>query len=150
VTVVVNDTNQGPGPEASFQTIVVDNPAGPIPLVDPDGGTVTVTYVSGELPPGLTLNPDGTFDGVATEIGTYIVVLEVCDDDVPQICIEHTHTIAVTPATLPGPGDDPDGDDPPDTLPFTGANFGELLWASMLMLLAGVVLVRYSTRRREN
>ena len=72
---------------------------------------------------------------------------QVCDDDDPQICIEHTHTIAVTPQTLPGPGDDPDPDDPPDTLPFTGANFGELFIAALVLLISGVGLVLFSRRR---
>ena len=49
----------------------------------------------------------------------------------------------------PGPGDDPDTDDPPDTLPFTGANFGELLIAAMMLLLAGGALVLISRKRTE-
>jgi hypothetical protein len=148
VTVTVTDTSQGPGPDASFQTVVVGDPVSPIPVVDPDGGPVTVTFISGELPPGITWNPDGTFSGNTTEIGVYVSVYQVCDDDDPQICIEHTHTIAVTPQTLPGPPDN-DPDDPPDTLPFTGANFSELLWAALMLLLSGFALVRFSRRRTE-
>ncbi|MDJ0665410.1 MAG: SdrD B-like domain-containing protein [Acidimicrobiia bacterium] len=147
VTVTIVEVNEPPGPEASFQSVVVGDPLSPMPVFDPDGGPVTVTYISGELPPGITLNPDGTFDGVTEEIGTYQVIVEVCDDDDPQICIIHTHTIAVTPLTLPGPGDDPDPDDPPDTLPFTGANFGDLLLAALVMLTAGAAMVLYSRRR---
>ena len=140
------EVNDPPGPEASFQTVVVGSAVDPMPVFDPDGGPVTVTYISGDLPPGITLNPDGTFNGVTTEIGTYQVVVEVCDDDTPQMCIVHTHTIAVTPVTLPGP-DDPDPDTPPDTLPFTGANFGELFLAALAMLIAGAGLVLYSRKR---
>ncbi|MDJ0664384.1 MAG: cadherin-like domain-containing protein, partial [Acidimicrobiia bacterium] len=147
VTVTIVEVNEPPGPEASFQSVVVGDPLSPMPVFDPDGGPVTVTYISGELPPGITLNPEGTFNGVTEEIGTYQVVVEVCDDDDPQICIIHTHTIAVTPLTLPGPGDDPDPDDPPDTLPFTGANFGDLLLAALMMLTAGATMVLYSRRR---
>jgi len=154
VTVTIVDGNQQPGPEASFQTVVVGDPVSPMPVFDPDGGPVTVTYVSGELPPGITMNPDGSFNGVTTEVGTFQVVVEVCDDDVPQMCIIHTHTIAVTPLTLPGPGDDPDDgdtddDDPPDTLPFTGANFNDLLLAALTLLLAGGGMVLFSRRREE-
>ena len=150
VTVTVNKVNQPPGPEASFQSVVVGDPLSPIPVSDPDGGPVTVTYVSGELPPGITLNPDGTFSGVTEEIGTYQIVVQVCDDDVPQICILHTHTIAVTPVTLPGPEDPPGGDEPPpDTLPFTGGNFGDLFIAALMMLSAGAGMVLYSRKRRE-
>ena len=147
VTVTIVEVNEPPGPEASFQTVVVGSPVDPMPVFDPDGGPVTVTYISGELPPGITMNPDGTFNGVTEEIGTYQVVVEVCDDDDPQMCIIHTHTIAVTPVTLPGP-DDPDPEDPPDTLPFTGANFGELLLAALAMLMAGGALVLFSRKRR--
>ena len=112
-------------------------PRAPIPVNDPDGGPVTVTFISGELPPGISWNPDGTFSGVTTRIGVYVSVYEVCDDDDPQTCIEHTHTIAVTPTTLPGPGDDPDPDDPPPTLPFTGANSGEMVVVALMLLLIG-------------
>ena len=149
VTIVDPSVNQGPGPDASFQTVVVGDPVGPMPLVDPDGGPVTVTFLSGDLPPGITWNPDGTFSGVTTVIGVYVSVYEVCDDGDPQICIEHTHTIAVTPRTLPGPGDDPDPDDPPGTLPFTGANFGQMLWAALTLLLSGAGLVLFSRRRSD-
>jgi len=99
------------------------------------------------------MNPDGSLNGTADEVGTYQVVVEVCDDDDPQMCIIHTHTIAVTPLTLPGPGDDPGGDpggdDPPDTLPFTGANFNDLLLAAMTLLLAGAGMVLFTRRREE-
>jgi hypothetical protein len=97
------------------------------------------------------MNPDGSFNGVTEEIGTYQVVVQVCDDDVPQMCIIHTHTIAVTPTTLPGPEDPPNdgGDPPPDTLPFTGANFGEMFIAALLMLAAGAGMVLYSRKRRQ-
>jgi hypothetical protein len=153
VTVTIVEVNEPPGPEASFQSVVVGDPLAPMPVFDPDGGPVTVTYVSGDLPPGITLNDDGTFSGVTEEIGTYQIVVEVCDDDVPQMCIIHTHTIAVTPVTLPGPGDPPDDDDdepPPDTLPFTGANFGELVIAALLMLSAGAGMVVYTRKRRQH
>ncbi|MCP4304893.1 MAG: DUF11 domain-containing protein, partial [bacterium] len=149
VTVTINPVNQPPGPEASFQSVVVGDPLSPIPVSDPEGDPVTVTYISGELPPGITMNPDGTFSGVTTEIGTYTVVVEVCDTGDPQVCIEHTHTIAVTPVTLPGPPD-PDPDDPPPTLPFTGANFGELFVTALMLLLAGAGLVLFSRRREQS
>jgi len=152
VTVTIVEVNEPPGPEASFQSVVVGDPLSPMPVFDPDGGPVTVRYISGDLPPGITLNDDGSFSGVTEQIGTYQIVVEVCDDDVPQICIIHTHTIAVTPVTLPGPEDPPDDDDdepPPDTLPFTGANFGELVIAALLMLSAGAGMVLYTRKRRQ-
>ncbi|MFW2381176.1 MAG: DUF7507 domain-containing protein, partial [Acidimicrobiales bacterium] len=149
VTVTIDPVDQPPGPEASFQSVVVGDPLSPIPVSDPEGGPVTVTYISGELPPGITMNPDGTFSGVTTEIGTYTVVVEVCDAGDPQVCIEHTHTIAVTPVTLPGPPD-PDPDDPPPTLPFTGANFGELFVTALMLLLAGAGLVLFSRKREQS
>ncbi|MDX2343158.1 MAG: Ig-like domain-containing protein, partial [Acidimicrobiia bacterium] len=148
VTVTIDAVNQPPGPDASFQSVVVGDPLSPIPVSDPEGGPVTVTYVSGELPPGISMNPDGTFSGVTTEIGTYTVLVEVCDSGDPQVCIEHTHTVAVTPVTLPGP-DDPDPDEPPDTLPFTGANFSEFFIAALMMLLGGAGLVLFARKREQ-
>ena len=150
VTVTVNPANppnQGPGPDASFQSVVVGDPVSPMPVSDPDGGPVTVTFLSGDLPPGITWNPDGTFSGSTTEVGVYVSVYQVCNDDDPQICIEHTHTIAVTPVTLPGPPNPPNPSNPPDTLPFTGANFGRLFFAALMLLITGAGLVLVSRRR---
>ena len=47
---------------------------------DPDGDSLTYEVVDGQLPDGLTLNPDGTWSGdVAGIQGRYEVTVPVCD-----------------------------------------------------------------------
>ena len=129
----------------------------PLPLFDPDGHNVTVTVIRGPLPPGLTLNPDGTFDGVATIPGVYSVTIELCDDFVPSACTIRTITIEVTgdpvvppssttttvvlatsttvpPTATPGP------------LPFTGFDLSLMLSVALSLLVGGVLLARRAQR----
>jgi hypothetical protein len=91
VTVIVNLATGGTPPignnppdyEAGFVpelSTVVGGSLGGLPLVDPDGDTVTVTLVSGVLPPGITIDPDGTQSGTATASGTSVPDLELCDN----------------------------------------------------------------------
>jgi hypothetical protein len=107
---------------------------GPIPLVDPDGDPVTVTILSGSLPAGLTLGPDGGFAGTAEEAGTFDLRLELCDDRVPPACTVRVLSISVTevPDVLPAPdlpteAGPPDPVTIPDTLPFTGIPLAPLM-----------------------
>lgn len=44
-------------------------------------GPYTWTLVSGTLPPGLTLNPDGSITGTPTATGTFVFVVHVVDSD---------------------------------------------------------------------
>ena len=92
----------------------------------------SVTVTSGILPPGLTLLPNGTFTGVATVAGTYVVALQICD--VNSVCAQSLLTIMVSAADA--------------TLPVTGLGIDRLaLWA-FLLLLAGTTILRNSYRRR--
>lgn len=60
---------------------------GPVggPLANPgliiSGGQppYTVSNISGNLPPGVTINGDGTFSGVPTQEGSFDVTLDVAD-----------------------------------------------------------------------
>ncbi|MDB4900711.1 MAG: thrombospondin, partial [Gemmatimonadetes bacterium] len=53
----------------------------PVPLVagDPNSDPLTFAAAPGSLPPGITLNPDGTFGGAAAGRGTYPVTVTVTD-----------------------------------------------------------------------
>lgn len=94
-------------------------PAPPLPLTDvgspaawgpfvASGGTAPYTYSisSGSLPPGLTLNADGTVTGNTTTVGTYAFTVEATDStmatgtqDYSNVYVDGPAT--VTPSTLP-------------------------------------------------
>ena len=51
---------------------------------DPDGGSVTFAQQSGTLPPGITLNSDGTWSGTANAVGSnqnYSFVIRATDNE---------------------------------------------------------------------
>ena len=77
--------------EAAAVPITVTSPedlgqvGGPLanPGLEIAGGTppynVTLDPTSAPLPPGVTLNPDGTFSGVPTTPGSFTVTVDVAD-----------------------------------------------------------------------
>jgi hypothetical protein len=127
-----------------------------LPLVDPDGDNVTVTILSGTLPPGITLEPDGTLSGTATVAGTFVLEVELCDDGTPVECVTRPLTIIVdevagtTPEPPPiAPPPDPETPvvQPPgpvdlDELPFTGLEAEGLLILAVMLLGVGGALLR--------
>ncbi|MEZ5408932.1 MAG: Ig-like domain-containing protein [Acidimicrobiales bacterium] len=60
---------------------------------DPDGNAYTVSLLSGALPPGLTLNTNGTWSGTAPSSGSYSFTVQACDNATPPAC-------TTTPVTL--------------------------------------------------
>lgn len=80
VIVTVTGVNDPPAPpELVGLTAATGDVPPPLSLTDPEGGPITVTILSGTLPPGLTLNADGTWSGSATEQGVYTFTVEMCD-----------------------------------------------------------------------
>jgi hypothetical protein len=68
---------------------------------------VMIMVTSGSLPPGLTLNPNGTWSGAPTTLGGYS--FSVTAQDASGCAVSQSYTITVvcptvvlTPATLPG------------------------------------------------
>ena len=57
-----------------------------------DGG-ITVTYVSGDIPEGLTLDADGTLSGIPTQYGEFTFTYEISDVDGDTDTAEVTITI---------------------------------------------------------
>lgn len=51
--------------------------------------------VSGVLPPGVTLNEDGSFTGVALVPGTYVARIEACRPEPPGTCVTTELTVTV-------------------------------------------------------
>ncbi|MGQ0463918.1 MAG: Ig-like domain-containing protein [Sporichthyaceae bacterium] len=110
-TVTVLVTNQapvfGPEPTNTGQTTTVGQPLVPLTFSDPDGDTVTVVVTGGQLPPGIVLNPDGTFTGTPTTPGRYEVTVRACDDRIPPACADETLTIVVSPTPVVVPPVEP-------------------------------------------
>lgn len=67
----------------------------PLTFTDPNGDPYTVTVVSGTLPPGVTLSPDGTWVGTASTAGTYTFTVRVCDSKTPPACTDTELTVVI-------------------------------------------------------
>ncbi|NNF11103.1 MAG: cadherin-like domain-containing protein [Acidimicrobiia bacterium] len=100
VTVTVTDVNDPPTAPGvlALEAAPGDVPP-PVAIDDPEGDVVTVTVVDGTLPPGLTLNADGTWSGEATEQGTFVFAVEICDDAGACTGSVLSISIALLPAT---------------------------------------------------
>lgn len=83
---VTLNVDAAPPPALAVQSPEDLGPVGG-PLANPgliiSGGTppysVTLDPASAPLPPGITLNPDGTFAGTTTEAGSFAVTVDVAD-----------------------------------------------------------------------
>ncbi|MHA7246763.1 Ig-like domain-containing protein [Arthrobacter tecti] len=112
VTVLNNAPDFADVPVNEQQNVQVGMPLQPLEVSDPDGDRVTVQQVAGELPPGISLNPDGSFTGAATTPGTYTFSVQACDDRQPDpACTSQTVTVVVTEEPVTPPQIDPPGDD---------------------------------------
>lgn len=87
-------------PWNTSQTVAVGEPLHPltlqqlaVPFLVPATGRFRV--VSGMLPPGVTLNPDGTFAGVPLVPGTYAARIEACRPEPPGTCVTTDLTVTV-------------------------------------------------------
>ncbi|NNC78725.1 MAG: hypothetical protein HKN94_01115 [Acidimicrobiales bacterium] len=125
--------------ENDEQSMDVGESPEPLQATDVDGDTLTYTRVSGEMPNGLTLNPDGTFGGTTTTAGVFIINIDVCDPGGECTTTELTLRILEVDPGVP-------------VLAFTGRTVRVLAtWAVVfifagLMMLAGSAVLR---RRRE-
>ena len=92
----------GHGPVIQTTTIYVGHVGTPYATALHATGTMPITWalVSGTLPPGLTLNPDGSITGTPTTQGMYTFVVSATNADGT---VQGTVTGGVDPATLPPP-----------------------------------------------
>jgi len=124
------------GPSCAATPVLTDTPSNhaqsihtgeqPVPL-ELNEGILGVDIVSGNLPARLTLDPDGTWSGVAGETGTFAVTL--CSAD--PVCAAHgpwEFTLTVAPHT--------------QALPRTGAFTLELVAAGVVLIVLGFGLRR--------
>ena len=136
VTIAVGVANAAPtytsDPANTSQRVEIGGTLRPLTASDPDGDTYTFSLTAGALPPGVTLNPDGTFSGTPTSTGTFVATISVCDST--GLCSNGVLSIQVV-----GPGE----------LPFTGVDSGLLAIVAAIMTGFGTALVAVSRRRRR-
>ena len=114
--------------------IKLDGTPAPLQLTDPEGNTATITAIVGALPPGLTLNPDGTWSGTATQAGTFNLTVTLCDNGTPVMCTDQDVTVVVAAG---------------GTIPTTGSDSFELIRIAVTLIAGGCLLLlgRRRTRR---
>jgi hypothetical protein len=125
------------------QTVPVGGTLSALSATDANGDALTYELVGGSLPPGITLNLDGTFSGTATKPGDYSATISVCDNGTPRMCTTRVLGLKIVrPATGGGSGG--------TTLPFTGADTRmELGWATALIVAGLLALAAGSIPRRR-
>ncbi len=136
VTILVPNTPPGVNGDNEVgvivRTIEPGHTPAPLVLVDGEQHRVTITHVvSGSLPPGLTLNPDGTFVGTTAVSGVYPFVVHVCDNGSPVMCSDQPVEIHIADRPLP----------------FTGIDLR--LWMAIAALLTFVGGLTVFTARRR-
>ena len=123
---------------------VVETPPGvtppPLIIVDPEGDPFVITIGAGGLPPGVTLNPDGSFTGQPSQPGTYSFSILLCDANDPTVCSTQVVTIVVVSA----------GGSTAPTLPRTGSDTDRNAALALVLMLAGGLLLWLGRRRPED
>lgn len=148
VTINVTFVNDAPYVDPTILTVTVGSSVPPLGVFDPEGDDYVVVLAGGTLPPGVTLNPDGTFSGTPSRVGSYTFVVEVCDTfgacstSVISIVVQQG---ATSGGTLPLPDDDTST--PPSTLPFTGIDSAWVAATAMLLMLGGALLLLVTGNR---
>jgi hypothetical protein len=117
------------------QSVPVGGSIGSLAATDPDGDPLVYTVTAGSLPPGVTLNIDGTFTGSPTTAGVFTFTVQVCDDGVPVLCDTRVLTLTVVDQTVSAA-----------VLPFTGLDLTTLLLVALLLMVSGLVLIDTSRR----
>jgi LPXTG-motif cell wall-anchored protein len=124
VSVIVVPSNDAPvyvGPTTI--SVPIEGTPPDLAINEPDGDPFTVVVVDGDLPPGITLDPDGSFAGSATVAGSYPLTLETCDNQSPPACTVFSVTLAI------------------ENLPATGFQSGDIAILGLALLLGGTLLV---------
>lgn len=116
IDVVVADLGCWLGDVSTTQTIEVGTAPAPIDVVDVAGGPSAdlIRTVEGTAPPGTTYHPDGSWEGVATEVGRYELHEFFCDEEgwcpyradigvivVPATDVPTTTTTTTVPRAIP-------------------------------------------------
>ncbi|MDH3262019.1 MAG: Ig-like domain-containing protein, partial [Acidimicrobiia bacterium] len=119
-------------PSNTSQTVTIGSNLLPLNAGDPDDDSYSFILSAGALPPGVSLNPDGTFSGSPASPGTFTATISVCDTN--GLCSIGVLTVLVMAQR---------------ELPRTGVNSDDLAVFALLMMLLGGWLVAGSRRRQE-
>ncbi len=149
-TVHVEELDDDPGcgppsftaaPSNTTQSVALGGALAPLAVVPYPGTTPYFALDDGSLPPGVELQPDGTFTGIATQEGTFVAIIGACTPafvaDVPPS--EMPGTCALTRLTVVV------GDGGP-ALPVTGSRDAALALAGGALVLAGAALQVLASR----
>ena len=166
-TVTVKDfTGETEGPVAFTLVVVAPTIVSPVPgspvytgqafshtFATPGPTLVAPSFalLTGSLPPGLSLAPDGVLAGTPTTIGTYaFTVRATWVFGRESLTADQAVTLAVAVPVTPSPTVAPDPSDPPNpsALPDTGSNVSLLVGVGLLMIVAGVAVTWLVRRRR--
>ncbi len=98
VTVIVAPVNDAPvsAGVAGIQLVYGNSPS-PLQIGEPDGDAYVLTVVAGVLPPGLSLNPDGTWSGAPAAGGVFPVTIRTCDPFGACSTVDLVLTVVVEP-----------------------------------------------------
>ncbi len=102
----------------------------PVVFADPDGDPWTLEVIGGDLPPGLTLGPDGSWSGSATDTGVFVFTVRACDPG--GLCTVETLTVTIR------------------ELPRTGIDADRWALVALLMVVAGLGLIVSPLGRRDH
>jgi LPXTG-motif cell wall-anchored protein len=133
VTVIVEPVNNPPAftdePHNTYQTVAIGGAVKALTGGDPDDDPHIYVLSAGAFPPGVSLNPDGTFSGSPTTVGTFTTTITICD--IHGLCSIGVLTILVQAQ-----------------LPRTGIDSDLLAIYGLLLAFLGSLLVAGSRRRR--
>jgi LPXTG-motif cell wall-anchored protein len=133
VTVIVEPVNNPPAftgePHNTYQTVAIGGAVKALAGWDPDDDPYSYALSAGAFPPGVSLNPDGTFSGSPTTVGTFTTTITICD--IHGLCSTGVLTILVRAQ-----------------LPRTGIDSDLLAIYGLLLVFLGSLLVAGSRRRR--
>ncbi len=132
-------SNSAPLLVTQRQTVIIGGLLQPMQAVDSDSGVAIYRLISGILPPGVSLNPDGTFGGIPLSNGIFELQIEVCDDADPSLCATYPYELEVLAVQVVAV----------DSLPFTGGELGELGISGALLALGGSLVLVAANRRRD-
>ena len=113
-----------------MERVVRGNPPPGLVAVDEDADPLIYFVLEGAMPPGLTLNPDGTWSGGVLGSGTFTLTVETCDPH--GACADQVLMITVV-SDVALPQTDTAGD------LDSGSTWGDAL------TLAGLVLISLGT-----
>ncbi|MDH3307120.1 MAG: Ig-like domain-containing protein [Acidimicrobiia bacterium] len=105
VTITVVAVNDAPVlVSPTVITVVPGDAIPPLLATDAEGDSLTFVLAAGTLPPGVTLNADGTFSGIPTVLGVYVFTVQVCDSGSPQACTTVVLSLVIQPLATTGLG----------------------------------------------